>query len=171
MKATIVGTIVGLVLLASASTNAYTFTKAFAKAAPTKKQKNDNCPAAITASLCVILSSFAAAPSFAATVADSPPPSSPSSDILAGSKIFTSNCASCHAGGQNIIMPARKKTLKKEALSQYLSGGMAEGSVIHIVTNGKSAMPAFGGRLSDEDIASVASYVIDQATFDKWETK
>ena len=28
------------------------------------------------------------------------------------------------------------------------------------VTNGKSVMPAFGGRLSDDDIANVAAYVI-----------
>ena len=28
------------------------------------------------------------------------------------------------------------------------------------VTNGKNAMPAFGGRLSDDDIANVAAYVI-----------
>jgi len=28
------------------------------------------------------------------------------------------------------------------------------------VTNGKNAMPAFGGRLSDGDIQNVASYVI-----------
>ena len=28
------------------------------------------------------------------------------------------------------------------------------------VTNGKNAMPAFGGRLSDDDIADVAAYEI-----------
>ena len=31
------------------------------------------------------------------------------------------------------------------------------------VTNGKNAMPAFGGKLSDADIADVAAYVIEQA--------
>jgi len=31
------------------------------------------------------------------------------------------------------------------------------------VTNGKNAMPAFGGRLSDEDIENVATYVITTA--------
>ena len=29
------------------------------------------------------------------------------------------------------------------------------------MTNGKNAMSAFGGRLSDEDIANVAAYVIE----------
>lgn len=81
--------------------------------------------------------------------------------------MFSANCAACHAGGQNVIMP--EKTLQKDALDQYLSGGRKEASVVSQVTNGKNAMPAFGGRLSDDDIANVASYVIDQANGDKWD--
>lgn len=46
---------------------------------------------------------------------------------------------------------------------------MKEPSVVTQVMNGKNAMPAFGGRLSDDDIANVASYVIDQATGAKWD--
>jgi cytochrome c6 len=53
-----------------------------------------------------------------------------------------------------------EKTLEKEALEQYLAGGRSEKSVITQVTNGKNAMPAFGGRLDDEQIGDVASYVI-----------
>ena len=79
-------------------------------------------------------------------------------DVGAGEQVFNANCAACHANGQNVIMP--EKTLEKEALEQYLTGGRNEKSVVYQVTNGKNAMPAFGGRLSDEDIANVASYVI-----------
>eukprot|EP00571_Detonula_confervacea_P012788 CAMPEP_0172299408 /NCGR_PEP_ID=MMETSP1058-20130122/1731_1 /TAXON_ID=83371 /ORGANISM="Detonula confervacea, Strain CCMP 353" /LENGTH=136 /DNA_ID=CAMNT_0013008855 /DNA_START=61 /DNA_END=471 /DNA_ORIENTATION=- len=79
-------------------------------------------------------------------------------DVGAGEQVFNANCAACHAGGQNVIMP--EKTLEKDALDQYLAGGRSEKSVMTQVTNGKNAMPAFGGRLSDEDIANVASYVI-----------
>uniref|UniRef100_A0A7S2HNY9 Cytochrome c-553 n=1 Tax=Helicotheca tamesis TaxID=374047 RepID=A0A7S2HNY9_9STRA len=79
-------------------------------------------------------------------------------DVGAGEQVFNANCAACHAGGQNVIMP--DKTLEKEALEQYLAGGRNEKAVITQVTNGKNAMPAFGGRLSDEDIANVATYVI-----------
>ena len=53
-----------------------------------------------------------------------------------------------------------EKTLEKEALDQYLSGGRSAASIINQVTNGKNAMPAFGGRLSDDDIADVAAYVM-----------
>ena len=51
----------------------------------------------------------------------------------------------------------------RQALEEYLDGGATEAAVIRQVTYGKNAMPAFGGRLSDEDIASVATYVITTA--------
>ena len=79
-------------------------------------------------------------------------------DIESGETLFAGNCAACHAGGQNVIMP--EKTLEQSALEQYLDGGFNEGAVVKQVTNGKNAMPAFGGRLSDNDIKNVASYVI-----------
>ena len=88
---------------------------------------------------------FAAQPVFAA-------------DVAAGEQVFNANCAACHAGGQNVIMP--EKTLEKEALEQYLAGGRNEKAIINQVTNGKNAMPAFGGRLADDEIANVAAYVI-----------
>uniref|UniRef100_A0A7R9ZN88 Cytochrome c-553 n=1 Tax=Craspedostauros australis TaxID=1486917 RepID=A0A7R9ZN88_9STRA len=83
-----------------------------------------------------------------------------------GETIFNANCAACHAGGQNVIMP--EKTLEKEALEQYLTGGRNAGSIITQVTNGKNAMPAFGGRLDDDDIADVAAYVL-AASDEGWE--
>ena len=82
-------------------------------------------------------------------------------DVANGESIFNANCAACHAGGQNVIMP--EKTLEKEALDSYLAGGRTEKAVMTQVTNGKNAMPAFGGRLDDSDIADVASYVIAQS--------
>ena len=82
-------------------------------------------------------------------------------DIESGETLFAGNCAACHAGGQNVIMP--EKTLEKEALSEYLDGGANPGAVVKQVTNGKNAMPAFGGRLSDEEIQNVAAYVISTA--------
>jgi cytochrome c6 len=82
-------------------------------------------------------------------------------NVDAGEQIFNANCAACHAGGQNVIMP--EKTLEKEALDQYLAGGRTAKAIQTQVTNGKNAMPAFGGRLSDEDIENVAAYVLKEA--------
>lgn len=61
-----------------------------------------------------------------------------------------------------------EKTLEKEALEQYLSGGRSEKSIINQVTNGKNAMPAFGGRLGDDEIENVAAYVI-KSSDEGWE--
>ena len=60
------------------------------------------------------------------------------------------------------------KTLEKEALEQYLAGGRNEKAIITQVTNGKNAMPAFGGRLGDDDIANVAAFVM-KSSEEGWE--
>jgi cytochrome c6 len=80
-------------------------------------------------------------------------------DVENGERIFTANCAACHAGGNNVIMP--EKTLKKDALEA--NGMNAVSAITYQVTNGKNAMPAFGGRLSDSDIEDVANYVLSQS--------
>ena len=88
-------------------------------------------------------------------------------DLDAGSQVFAGNCAACHAGGNNVIQ--NEKTLRKEALELYLEGGFKASSIVYQVTNGKNAMPAFGGRLDDEEIQNVAAYVFDQAIGSKWD--
>ena len=102
----------------------------------------------------VLAAGVAVAPAFAA-------------DIDNGASVFAGNCAACHAGGNNVIQ--NEKTLRKEALDQYLAGGLKEASIVTQVTNGKNAMPAFGGRLDAEEIDDVAAYVYDQATNAKWD--
>ena len=94
-------------------------------------------------------------------------PAAFAADIEAGAQVFAGNCAACHAGGNNVIQ--NEKTLRKEALEQYLDGGLKEASIVYQVTNGKNAMPAFGGRLDEDDIKNVAAYVFDQATGAKWD--
>jgi len=92
-----------------------------------------------------------AAPSFAA-------------DADHGAQIFSANCAACHMGGGNVVNAER--TLKQEALNAYLAnyGEGHESAIQAQVTNGKNAMPAFGGKLSEGDIQDVAAYVEAQAT-------
>ncbi|HEY9295325.1 MAG TPA: c-type cytochrome [Phormidium sp.] len=80
-------------------------------------------------------------------------------DALRGAKIFSANCAACHMGGNNVIMA--NKTLKKEALEKYDMNSLE--AITNQVKKGKNAMPAFGGRLSDQGIEDVATYVLQQA--------
>ncbi len=85
-------------------------------------------------------------------------------DMAQGAQVFAANCAACHIGGGNAIM--NQKTLKSGALEQYLDGYGAEhdiNAIIKQVTYGKNAMAAFGSRLSETEIASVAAYVQDKS--------
>ena len=78
-------------------------------------------------------------------------------------ELYDANCAACHIGGGNVVNAER--TLKQADLNAYLDnyGNGHETAIAYQVTNGKNAMPAFGGKLSDTDIADVAAYVEQQA--------
>ncbi|MGB3293474.1 MAG: c-type cytochrome [Phormidesmis sp.] len=85
-------------------------------------------------------------------------------DLVQGGRVFASNCAACHVGGGNAIIFS--KTLKQDALEQYLEGFGTEHAVeaiVYQVTKGKNAMPAFKGRLTDDQVADVAAYVKSQS--------
>nr|YP_010728871.1 cytochrome c553 [Lithothamnion corallioides]WEA77008.1 cytochrome c553 [Lithothamnion corallioides] len=86
-------------------------------------------------------------------------PEAYAADLEAGEQVFSANCSACHAGGNNAVMP--EKTLKKGALEEN-----SMNSVVAITTQvryGKNAMPAFDGRLADDDIDNVANYVLSQS--------
>jgi cytochrome c6 len=81
------------------------------------------------------------------------------SDLVNGAKVFSTNCAACHMGGGNLVNAS--KTLKKEDLAKYEMASLD--AIKTQVTNGKNAMPAFGGRLTAAQIEDVAVYVLDQS--------
>ncbi|MEH2242761.1 cytochrome c6 PetJ [Nostoc sp.] len=83
-------------------------------------------------------------------------------DVVSGAKVFSANCASCHAGGKNLVQA--QKNLNKDALEKY--GLYSAEAIIAQVTKGKNAMPAFGKRLKPNQIEDVADYVLSQADKD-----
>ncbi|TBR59565.1 c-type cytochrome [Mastigocladus laminosus UU774] len=83
-------------------------------------------------------------------------------DAANGAKVFSANCASCHAGGKNLVQA--NKSLKKSDLEKY--GMNSAEAIIAQVTNGKNAMPAFKARLKPEQIENVAAYVLEEADKD-----
>jgi cytochrome c6 len=88
-------------------------------------------------------------------------PAALAADIANGAKIFNSNCAACHQGGNNLVMAA--KNLKKQAL---IDNHMDSADAITAqVIKGKNMMPGFG-KLKLEDVADVAAYVLEQAEKD-----
>jgi quinohemoprotein ethanol dehydrogenase len=75
-------------------------------------------------------------------------------DAMAGAEVFSENCSICHgsdglggSGGPDLTtMPKAKEQAGAEEQ----------------VTNGGGGMPAFGGTLSEEEIANVAAYVVEE---------
>jgi cytochrome c6 len=80
-------------------------------------------------------------------------------DASAGAEIFAKNCNACHAGGKNMINPAKTLSINDLKSNQMDS----EAAIITLVTTGKPPMPAFGSILSEEQIKNVAAYVMQQA--------
>lgn len=80
-------------------------------------------------------------------------------DLDHGKQVFSTNCAACHVGGGNVVNGA--KTLQHSDLVKYDMASLA--AIQTQVKNGKAAMPAFLGRLSEADIEDVATYVLSQA--------
>ncbi|AFZ57353.1 cytochrome c class I [Anabaena cylindrica PCC 7122] len=84
-------------------------------------------------------------------------------ETFKGREIFNANCASCHIGGNNILV--EHKTLEKEALAKYLKNYDTEPiqAIIHQIQNGKGAMPSFKNKLSDQEMIETAAYVFQKA--------
>ena len=63
--------------------------------------------------------------------------------------LFSANCASCHGvNGEGGIGPDLR--------------GITDASLVETqVKAGAGSMPAFGGKLSDEEISALATYVVD----------
>jgi len=82
-------------------------------------------------------------------------------DVSMGEKIFSLNCAACHAGGQSSVV--FDHTLNKVAIEKHMTGGFNEKTMVYQVTHGNKAIPASGICLADEYIGNVAAYVIKTA--------
>ncbi len=80
-------------------------------------------------------------------------------DSLSGAQVFQNNCAMCHIGGKNVIMP--DKTLDQAALEKYGKNSVA--AITAQVKAGMNAMPAFEKKLTDSQIEDVAAYILQQA--------
>ena len=81
----------------------------------------------------------------------------PEGDAEAGEQIFADNgCGNCHtleaAGTSGTIGPDLDQTQPSFE------------AAVEQVTNGGGAMPAFGGRLSEQEIRNVAAYVVESTS-------
>ncbi|QIZ69442.1 c-type cytochrome [Oxynema aestuarii] len=84
------------------------------------------------------------------------------SNSVNGAKLFEANCAGCHPNGGNIIR--RGKNLRKNTLKRHHLDSLE--AIARKVKEGKNPMPAYGDRLSSEQIETVSAYVLSQAERD-----
>ena len=80
-------------------------------------------------------------------------------NVANANAVFDKNCASCHAGGKNVMNP--DKTLSKESLEKNGVNNLAD--IKALVTKGKPPMPGFQGALDDAAIADVSAFVLEQS--------
>ena len=73
-----------------------------------------------------------------------------------GEILFENQCFQCHKNGNTILVT--EKNLKKESLER--NGMNSIESIRYQVKNGKNGMPAFGGKLKEEDIEEIANYIL-----------
>lgn len=95
--------------------------------------------------------------------------------IESGEVLFSQNCASCHRNGENVMNP--KRDLKKETLLKYFGSSgndvlKTEEIVDWIGKSGQHKRMFFpnvpGGKMTNEDYENAISFIVDQASNDKW---
>ncbi len=74
-----------------------------------------------------------------------------------GRQIYETNCASCHGADGRGVVPGTPDFTDPAWWDSMLATEGFEG-LAAVVKNGKGAMPAFGNRLSDEEINAVLAY-------------
>ena len=75
-----------------------------------------------------------------------------------GADIFKAKCAMCH-GADGSASTGMGKTMGLKPLSSPDVQKMSDADLTALISNGKGKMPAYKGKLSDADIASVVKYV------------
>jgi cytochrome c6 len=75
-----------------------------------------------------------------------------------GAGDFKAKCAMCHAA-DGTGSTATGKTLKVRDLASPDVQGQTDAQLTDIVTNGKNKMPAYKGKLTDDQIKNLVAYV------------
>jgi cytochrome c6 len=75
-----------------------------------------------------------------------------------GAATFKAKCAMCH-GADGSASTGMGKSMGLKPLGSPEVQKMSDADMSALVANGKGKMPAFKGKLSDEDISAVVKYV------------
>lgn len=75
-----------------------------------------------------------------------------------GADIYKSKCAPCHGADGQAATPAGK-ALKAASFKDPAIAKKSDAELIAIVKNGKNKMPAWAGKLSDDQIKAAVTYI------------
>src|SRR5258708_30957936 len=72
--------------------------------------------------------------------------------------IYKTNCVMCHGPDGNADTPTGKTLHAKDLRSEEVQT-KSKGELADVITKGNGAMPAFGSKLSPQDIQTLVAYV------------
>jgi cytochrome c6 len=75
-----------------------------------------------------------------------------------GAATFKAKCAMCH-GADGSASTGMGKSMGLKPLGSAEVQKMSDADMTALVTNGKGKMPAFKGKLSDDEVSAVVKYV------------
>ena len=73
-------------------------------------------------------------------------------DIVRGSQLYKAHCVSCHGPLGVSVMPGAPNLARAERMLQ------SDLALLNALKNGKSAMPAYAGIMTDQQILDVIAY-------------
>ena len=74
-------------------------------------------------------------------------------DIIKGRQLYNMHCANCHGANGISFMPGAPSFARQERMLQ------PDGNLALAIRNGKNAMPAFAGVLTESQIFDVVGYM------------
>ena len=78
---------------------------------------------------------------------------------ISGKDLFEKHCSACHSNGNNSIIPEKNlfyKTLEENGMNKIES-------INYQILNGKNGMPAFGGRLNEDETNNISIYILEKS--------
>ena len=81
------------------------------------------------------------------------PGASYAADPGKGSGLYAKHCATCHGASGTSVMPGAPNFAQRESLMQ------PDGALLTSIKNGKNAMPAYQGIISDVEILDLIAYL------------
>ncbi|HEY6844257.1 MAG TPA: cytochrome c [Thermoanaerobaculia bacterium] len=80
-----------------------------------------------------------------------------------GGALYKTKCAPCHAADGTGNTPVGK-SLKVKSLASAEVQKLSDDELLKVIQSGKGKMPAFAGKLSDDDIKDVVQFIRTFAT-------